>query len=52
MTIVPGVTLIALAVLFLLTSLALQACDRLPHPLFTVFALVATLALGLAFAMS
>jgi hypothetical protein len=52
MMIVPGVTLIALAVLFLLTSLALQACDRLPHPLVTVVALVATLVLGLAFAMS
>ena len=52
MTIVRGVTLIALAVLFLLTSLALQASDRLPHPLVTVFAQVATLALGLAFAMS
>ena len=50
--IMPGVTLIALAVLFLLTSLALQVCDRLPHPFLTVFALIVTLVLGLAFAMS
>jgi len=46
-----AVALIALSILFLLTSLALHAAGRLPHPFFVVLALVGTLVLGLAFAM-
>jgi hypothetical protein len=36
----------------LLTSLALRACERLPQPFLTLFALIGTLVPGLAFAMS
>jgi hypothetical protein len=49
--IVLAVGLIALSVLFFLTSLALHACGRLPHPYLVVTALVGTLVLGLALAM-
>jgi hypothetical protein len=49
--IVPAVTLIALAVLFFLTSLALYASDRLRHPVPTLLALAAALLLGLTFAL-
>ena len=47
----PGRRRLAMSVL-LLTSLALRACDRLPQPFLTLFALIGTLVLGLAFAMS
>jgi hypothetical protein len=49
--IVLAVALIALSILFLLTSLALYEGGRLRHPLLVVLALIGTLVLGLAFAM-
>jgi hypothetical protein len=49
--IVLAVALIALSILFLLTSLALHACGRLQHPFLVLLALVGTLVLGLGFAM-
>lgn len=50
--IVPAVILIAVSVLFFLTSLALHASGRLAHPFLTLLALVAALVVGLALAMS
>jgi hypothetical protein len=49
--IVPAVILIALSVLFFLTSLALHATWRLPHPFLTLLALAVALVLGLASAL-
>ncbi len=43
-----GVILTALAVLFLLTTLALSAGDQLRHPVRVTAALTVVLALGLA----
>jgi hypothetical protein len=40
-------TLVALAVLFFLTTLALAAAERAPHPLRLAVALAAVLTLGL-----
>ncbi|HEY7794128.1 MAG TPA: hypothetical protein VIA10_09000 [Gaiellaceae bacterium] len=43
-----AVVLVALAVLFLLTALALAASDQLPHPYRTAVAIGAALVVGLA----
>jgi hypothetical protein len=48
MTFLLGVILTALAILFLLTTLALAACETLRHPLRATISLAALLALGLA----
>jgi hypothetical protein len=48
MTFLPGVILTALAILFLLTTLALAAGGALRHPFRVGISLAALLALGLA----
>jgi hypothetical protein len=47
-----GTVLIALAILFMLTALAMRAAGQLPHPILTAAVLVPTLAVGLAFVMN
>jgi hypothetical protein len=49
---VVGTVLIALAILFALTALALRAAGQLRHPFLTVLVLAPTLAAGLAFVMN
>jgi hypothetical protein len=48
MTILPGVTLVALAILFTLTTLALGIAGRVAHPYRVVTTLAALLVLGMA----